>query len=210
MTIKFTRHQAQGAQALDHNQEVFALDGYAVVSGCGVSPGTNAYDVDVDAGEVLRGDPSAPVTVNAQTVSIDTPGSEPRKDILYVDSTGTVLVEKGKPQSAYPEDKRAEMTQFPAPSDFAAGPETILTEIYVDPNREEIKSDDVVDRRFFASAAFASADIEEILADLMDLGLAGRTADPTLSAGLLWHRDDEDLIKASPDGTTTIALGWSV
>lgn len=45
-----------------------------------------------------------------------------------------------------------------------------------------------------------------------NLHLEGRTADPDVDddQGLVWLREDENLIKALPDGETTVAIGWSV
>lgn len=45
-----------------------------------------------------------------------------------------------------------------------------------------------------------------------DLHLEGRIADPDVDddRGLVWLREDEDLIKTLPDGETTVAIGWSV
>lgn len=40
--------------------------------------------------------------------------------------------------------------------------------------------------------------------------LEGLAEDPNLESGLIWHREDEELVKMSPDGDSEVAVGWTV
>jgi len=110
-----------GAQALDLNQLLSALDGFAVRTsvggGCQVSKASSSV-VEVGDGEVLFD--GSVVAVDAQLVTVpDNTSSDPRKDVVFIDSNGTAQLSQGTPAAAKPSGQTGRDTFQPAPDDFA-------------------------------------------------------------------------------------------
>lgn len=144
-----------GAQALDVNQ-AFDRWQFSVTSGCAVSinSGTlgQADTLTVAAGDILFDGGS--VSVASQTAGIDAANvSNPRKDVVYLDSTGTVQVAKGTAEAAAPSTATRFETFRPAPTDLSATNAVVLAEVWVPAGATSVTASDLHDRRVFADLA---------------------------------------------------------
>lgn len=213
----FTREHAQGAHALDHNQEVYAEQGYGVISGvgdeCEVGVGTTDYSVSVSSGTVLRGSTDV-IDVDDQEIPLNTPGNDPRWDVLYVGSGGDINVTEGDPMPPVPSDFRsgssshARQLEQPAPPSFSDQPETILAAVLIDPNHSSIQSDDILDRRFSADRVAHAVDLREVTArDTVFLGENDEIEveyDPDTNRAVVRHVDADREFFFEPDGDLVI------
>lgn len=143
----------QSVQALYVNAQVKASAGFAVDSGCNVSVNTGDLD-QPDTLQVASGQAwfdQDPVQVAQQDVRIDAGDTDPRKDVVYLDATGTAQVAKGDP-NAIPANQSG-ATRFttyrPSPPDLSDTDAVILAEVWVPTNATSILADDVADRRVY-------------------------------------------------------------
>jgi len=145
-----------GVQALDINQTVDALLGYSVRlnSGSGVSASVaSGMTVDIGDGEVSFG--GAIVNVLSQSVTLSTGGSDPRKDAIYIDSSGTANVAEGTPEPAVPSGETREDTYRPAIPDLKDTDGVVIAEVWVGPGVTSLTSADLRDRRIDINASNA-------------------------------------------------------
>jgi len=87
---------------------------------------------------------TSPVTLNlAENTS-----SYPRKDIIVIDSSGSIVSIQGATEAAYPTDRVGAYTKRPRPPNI---PENtiILAEVWVEPGVTSFTSEDITDRRVF-------------------------------------------------------------
>lgn len=156
MTDSFSVEESQGIHALDTNQEHRRGDGYGVID-----PGTGAAAVSAnnktlgqpDTLSVAAGDVLVDGTVHtlSQTdVGIDAANSTyPRRDVVYVDSSGAVQVAKGAPEAQEPTGQGLSRFEFyrPAPPDLNATNGTVVAEVWVAAGASSLDSADIRDRR---------------------------------------------------------------
>lgn len=136
----------QGYGALDAQSARDRLDGFSVVSGCGVSPG-GSLSVDVAAGEALVGSGTTVSPGSTQNVSLAASDStNPRKDTVWIDDTGTAQVATGAAETELPEGNARFNTFQPEPP-FPSGDGTILAEVWVAAGATSLSSADIRDRR---------------------------------------------------------------
>lgn len=148
-----------GASPLDVNQLYWARLGYGVVdadtTSCEVTVNTGNLDaadtLSVAAGTVEDG--GTEISVSAQNLRIDSAGSLPRKDTVWVDNTGTAQVEKGTPRERLPSDKDRFETFNPASPIPSTEPAAVLATVYVPSGSSTIAAGDVRDRRVGAEGA---------------------------------------------------------
>lgn len=143
----------QSVQALYVNAQVKASAGFAVDTGCQVQHQTG----DLDQPDTLQVDPGQawfdqdPVQVAQQNVRIDAGDTDPRKDVVYLDATGTAQVAKGDP-NAIPANQSG-ATRFttyrPSPPDLSDTDAVILAEVWVPKNASSIQPESVADRRVY-------------------------------------------------------------
>lgn len=148
------------AQALYENIEIAARQGYTVDSGCDVSINTGTLGqtdtLSVASGQIqFAGDT---VSVSSQNVKIDASDpDQPRKDVVYLDGTGTKQVAKGTPAEPTQEQKDlgAERFEFyqPTPLALDATDAVVLAEVWVDDGSTSLSSVDLGDRRAFTGAS---------------------------------------------------------
>lgn len=146
-----------GYGALDHNGLVNRLQ-FSVKSGCAVSPGTNDLTVQCDAGEVIHDGNSVSVAAQDNVALAAADGSNPRKDVVYVDGTGTLQVATGTAEAAKPSGQTHRDTYRPAPPDLSATAAVVLAEVWVPAGAVDIAAGDVSDRWLDADAAFQSVE----------------------------------------------------
>lgn len=150
-----------GYEALDHNGLTNRLQ-FSTKSGCAVSPGTNALTVQCAAGEVVHDGNSVSVAAQDNVALAAADGSNPRKDVVYVDSTGTLQVATGTAEAAKPSGQTHRSTYRPAPADLSATAAVVLAEVWVAAGAADIAAGDVSERRLFADAVFNSVGAEEL------------------------------------------------
>lgn len=142
------------------------LDGFGVVSGLGVTPGTGLV-VDVASGTALVGTADTVDLASSTSVSLDTAdANDPRKDAIWIDDTGTVGKTTGVAEPADPAGNIRENTYQPEPPD-PAGDVTILAVVWVAAGASSLATADIRDRRVNA----------DIIAN--DLTLTGHTGEMT-------------------------------
>jgi hypothetical protein len=151
-----------GAQALDTEQNARRWQ-YNVHEGCAVTVGANAMEIDVDNGTVAVA--GTRHSVGATTVTLSASQTDPRKDVIYVDSSGAVQVAEGKAKPARPEGQTGRDTYQPLPPDLSQMDATPLAEVWVGADVSDIASGDVSDRRQFGDLTANTADVESLSTD---------------------------------------------
>jgi len=143
MTLDITN--GGGAQTLDIKQPEWQDRGWAVVGDVN-TPGSGPLAVTINSGALGGGNGALSVAsgdalVNGSTVSnggatVDiAPGdSEPRKDLIWVDNTGSINVEQGTPTVKQPPGASRFQTYSPALPFPATTPAAVLGAVYVPAN----------------------------------------------------------------------------
>lgn len=156
MTTSYTLEDGTGWHALYVNAMIRRDDGYGVIDpdagDCLVSLGSGTLGqpdtLSVAAGDVLVAGTAYALT---QTdVQIETANaSDPRRDVVYVDNTGTIQVAKGTAEGAQPTGESLSRFEFyrPSPDDLAATQATPLAEVWVSAATSGIQTADVKDIR---------------------------------------------------------------
>lgn len=133
-----------GATALDFNQLAAIANGDYVVSGCTPSDGANAMEVDIASGTVrLDG---SDISVSSQTVTLSASNTDPRKDIIYIDGTGSAIDVTGTAAPAEPSGDTHFDTYQPPPSDMSTTTGIIVAEVWVGGGVSDIASGDIRNR----------------------------------------------------------------
>lgn len=145
----------EGFTALHVNIERKARRGYSVDTGGAVTVGsgdTNTPDtLTVSAGDGwAAGDPVSWPTTDVEIANGD---NDPRKDVVFVDPSGQIQVQRGTPApipSRFGNRTRFNTPQ-PAPPDLSTTDGIVLAEVFVGADTSALVSDDVADRRVFAT-----------------------------------------------------------
>ena len=158
-----------GWQATDAQTLLDRLQ-YNVKTGCSVSPGTNNMTVQVASGEIVHNGSTVSVSAQDNLSLASADGSNPRKDIIYLDGTGTLQKATGSASAAEPSGQTHRQTYNPSPPDLSATDATVLAEVWVGAGVNDIASGDVSDRRMFADAVLdtVTADSVEAADSLVD------------------------------------------
>lgn len=138
----------QGQQAVDMKQVFDQHTGNSIVEG--VEPSFDAgMDVTITQGvAIVNGNR---VEVSSQTITIDAADStNPRKDLITVDDTGSLSVYNGVPAERRPEDQDVFQVQRPAPQDLTGVNEPIVAEVFVAEGASSLSDSVVRDRRSFS------------------------------------------------------------
>ena len=140
-----------GIQSVDFDQYTSALkntNANGIVSGLAVSQrgaGAN-MSVDVAAGEA-RGDGTRRSFGSVTNLAISAAdGTNPRKDLVVMNTAGTLLIRTGTPASADPSADIRRLTKSPRPPEIAVG-DIVLAEVWVDTSVTQIFDADISDRR---------------------------------------------------------------
>jgi hypothetical protein len=172
---------------------------------------------DVASGEVIVD--GTRHSVSATTVTLSASNADPRKDVIYVDSTGTVAVASGTPAPAKPSGETGRDTYQPSPPDLSGTAACPLAEIWVGGGVTDTGSTDISDRRVFADITAGSVDAQSI--SLNDEAIQRVGPQQRLYVGLReglvghWPLDDastglEDTVNdndISITGTATVVSG---
>jgi len=134
-----------GADALTINQLQQALSSTYHVSGCALSLGANALEVDVASGTVVVDDAEVSFGGATADLSGDVDPDDPRKVVLSIDSTGSLVTTAGTPAPAKPTNEIRFRTFDPAPP--AAPPGVVVGSVWLAAGASSLASADLRDRR---------------------------------------------------------------
>lgn len=178
MTLEITN--GGGAQTLDIKQPDWQDEGYAVI-GDVATPGSGPLAVTIGSGtlgagngalSVASGDAlvgGATVSNGGVSVDIDSGDSEPRKDVVWIDSTGSVRVDKGTPTGILPQGASGFESYVPPVPFPGTTPATVLAAVFVPANADEIGSGDIQDRRLPADVVRSSLDATSLSTNGLDI-----------------------------------------
>lgn len=172
---------SQAATALHENQHSERVEGYGWVSGLSASVGTSTTSIDIDltSGTVLVD--GTRHSVAAGTVTLQSGDSQhPRKDIIYVDSTGALAVETGVAGEPRPSGAARERTWQPAPPDLTGITGTPLWEVWVPAGASDsgdLSSQDLIDRRLTADVRVNNVTARGVDASWLTLSAGGSVRD---------------------------------
>lgn len=129
----------------DINAWLEGIKGNGVVTGLGVTAQSPAaMNVDVAAGTaVVNG---TRVTITATTGTLVSDGSNPRKGIITLNSSGTVTVTMGTAAASVPTGRTGPNTKLPAPADLPSN-QIVLAEVWVPAAATTIVTANITDRR---------------------------------------------------------------
>lgn len=109
-------------------------EGYAVVSGCGVTVGDSGSDIVVDINTGTIRHDGVLVDVSAQSVTLpDGDPQAPRRDLIYIDRGGSASFVQGEAVPYNPSDRRGDQTWSPAPPAAPALDGVVLATVLVPP-----------------------------------------------------------------------------
>jgi len=177
----------QGLSALDMEARRDKLDGFSVVSGLAVT--TDGTDLTLDVGQSAGG---GTATVGYSSGSVDTVSlgsattvtlttadpDNPRKDVVYLDTGGTVQVETGVAEPAAPSGNTRFDTYQPEPP-LPSTTGTVLAEVYVAAGASAIESADIRDRRQPSDLVADEVVAQSVDAGSVNTDTASVTNEPT-------------------------------
>jgi len=149
-----------GADALTINQLQLALSSTYHVSGCALSLGPNALEVDVASGTVVVDDTSVSFGGATADLSTDVDPDDPRKVVLSIDSNGSLVTTAGTPATAKPTNEIRFRTFDPAPP--ADPPGVVVGSVWLAAGASSLESADLRDRRVSNDAAESTTTSERI------------------------------------------------
>lgn len=122
--------------------------GNAVITGFACTPSTGNMKIDVSAGQAIVNGTTVHTVATTEVLISDGDASHPRKDIVIINSAGTITKVEGTPEAALPASKTRFQTARPKPPDKPTG-SIVLAQVWVATGKsgETFVSDDVADRR---------------------------------------------------------------
>lgn len=133
MTLRIRNFE--GIQALDIVQLIKSREGTGWDNGVEPSLDDSASDIEIEvtSGEVKISDTS--ISVTNQSVTIPDGHSDwPRKDLIYVDSDGSLLIEEGTAREAQPEGQEGAGAYQPEVDDMSDIDGVAIAELWVPRN----------------------------------------------------------------------------
>lgn len=190
-----------GVQALDAEQLNRRYE-TAVISGCVVSDGADPLEHDVTAGDVLV--EGTEHSVSSKTVTLTGGYPNPRKDLIYVDSSGVVQVKEGNPHEAEPDNQKGRDVYSPRPPDLSGVSGCPLAEVWVGIDASDTDTSDISDRRIFANPRFGSATLTRTYLDHVDY----TPNDSEIGSGnVAFYAKSDDVLYKRPYGGTEEQVG---
>lgn len=187
--MTYDAQSGDGAQILDVLQINATLAGYSLVdpSEASVTPGSSNLTIDVaDAPSGVRLGGPAQAFGGASGVSLPSPDpDDPRKALVYLDSTATVQVDPGTPAAAVPSGAERDQTGIPT---MPIPDENFLplAEVWIPAGASDIVSGDIQSRRMpFAQGAGSGLNADKIKGNdpVTDYGELAGTPTQTGSGG---------------------------
>lgn len=147
----FRLKNKEGIQALDPNQIIQFIRGNNVLSGLGVSVSAD-LDLNISNGEVVLG--GNLFSLPSSILSLDVADTvNPRKDVIWVDSSGVIKKTTGQPLEKKPGGANRFECATPSPASLAIIDDfVVLAEVFVDVNQTSLTSADVRDRRVLSNS----------------------------------------------------------
>ena len=134
-----------------------ALRGYSVKSGLApTGGGTTTMEVDIAVGVAWVNGVEVPFAGDSIAISA-ADANYPRKDLVSIDSTGTLQVTEGTPGAADPSGDSGAQTFTPVPPALPAD-ETLICEVWVAAAAVGIVDANITDRRLITTTAFGAFD----------------------------------------------------
>lgn len=138
-------------------QRDMALRGYSVKSGLApTGGGTTTMEVDIAEGVAWVNGVEVPFAGDSIAISA-ADANYPRKDLVSIDSTGTLQVTEGTPGAADPSGDSGAQTFTPVPPALPAD-ETLICEVWVAAAAVGIVDANITDRRLITTTAFGAFD----------------------------------------------------
>jgi hypothetical protein len=178
------------ATALDLQQQIDSVLGWAVIDGLQVSPSSEGnYTVTVGEGEALCD--GAPDSRAESTITLEQPDDEfPRRDVIYLNASHNLRIQRGAPNPQRPDPSEEGVTAdrfecwSPWPHSMHDVNGTVLAEVWVDPAESEITAADIRQRQVDAGHQVNSLSAQQAtvtdaptesndVARLADLGSGG-------------------------------------
>jgi hypothetical protein len=200
----------QGYHAVYHNIQVRRAYGYGVITGGGVTPGSDGgVSVDVASGTALYNGEEQSIP-SQSSLSLTSPDStDPRKDLIVYSGGGTVQAITGTPNpvdSAQSSATRFETYQ-PSPPDGTGGDYVVLAEVWVAAGTSTIQTADINDLRTDPAIQVAGASITRDLTNEAGTTLldedAGTVGDGTVDTGGLQN----DAVTSAKIGADQVGSG---
>jgi hypothetical protein len=189
-----------GYQALDYSEVLKLQQGFGVRTsvggGCAASAGTG-LDVNVADGEILFDGTVTSVAAQTVTLSAADP-DDPRKDVVYLDGTGTAQVAEGTPAPALPSGERDRKTFQPSPPDLSATDAVPVAEVWVGAGVTSLSSGDIRDRRLDIDVSFGTVNAKMLEAE--------QVSPPSLSSD---NNNPTNFYRAEGSQGTILTEEWS-
>lgn len=224
MTFSYTI--GAGADALFWNQIIAAFNETYWSSGWGASVGSGDWDVDIASGDGVV-EESSVSTSSTATVTLSSSDSDPRKDVIYINSSGTVQSLEGTAASAEPSGETQADTYTPAPPDASGITGVVVAEVWVGGGASSLSSGDIRDRRI-PSPTYADEDAQDAVGtilssqftyddanDAINMDPHVSTADahhtkPSSTQGAQEAVESENVLVAASDGDGTYTIDKTV
>lgn len=211
-----TAHTFDGLSALIWNEVLAAYERTGTVEGCGISLTTSDTAIDIDVASGTTQVDGTTINVTAQSVTLPANESSlPRRDVVWIDDTGTAQYREGNPEPYQPSrdtdgdfqnDIPARQTVRPAPDDMAdilrADPPTgtVQATVVVPPWTDaasDLTNDDWTDRIMKVPSTAGSGSHD----DLTDVSTEDHQPQRYAGANLANNASTFDVIDAANGGT---------
>lgn len=214
----YTIDDGDGGAALDENQQHLRGDGVGVIDPGGgdlaVSINTGALGsndtLTVDSGDAyIQG---TTYSLGSQSIGINGANStDPRIDVVYVDTGGSLQVKAGTPESKKPTDSNLSRFQYfrPAPPDFANTIACVLAAVWVPAGATSITASDLSDRRVKALQAESLADDFTTQTDLNNhtADADAHHSEPSAGSGIVDEATNQFGLDVVQSGSVTLSSG---
>lgn len=198
--MRYEEDNLEANHALNSNIQSRRTHGFGVISGGEITIATGTLGstedtLSLEATDVLVG--GTEFNLSSQNIAIDAADSNPRQDVVYVDSSGNVQVAKGVAQEAKTSVANPDYVDYtvPAPVDLQHVDATVLYRVWVSANAGSVTASELIDMRM-------DADISANLVDAQSLSTG------TLNNADFYVSTDDDLAQVATDvpAGSTIAI----
>lgn len=200
----------------DFNKILDALKNNGVIIGLEVTQQTTpAMGITVESG-VMTINRAPSVKIGSSNVSIDAAdATNPRKDLIVINSEGVLSVVKGNPDTKIPSANTGVYTRQPKPQSIPAN-SIVLAEVWVAANATQIVTADITDRRVFIEVFPMLAEVKAQVKRYISSEIARYDAMTEQwyfyeSGGIYYVKDQTNTNKATGvDGTTVLNDGFDL
>lgn len=199
--MSFNVKDVEGIHALYQNREELRTDGWAVTDRDAGSCLVELNTGTLGSGEntlVLRSGTAlvdgTETDISEQYVDVPLSSSEPRKDVVVLDSAGAPNVITGTAEPLHPSNSTLEAAERPAPPDLSGMDVVPLAIVLVPGDSTSITSSEIIDIR--ANGDVAAGTVSATVGDLLDrLGIPVYSDDANAPVETLYFYSPESLLK---------------